>query len=597
MLFSNSPRVHRWRSPGFLFGLAVALAGLICRASGQTNPVARAEEIRDACVAGRRIICGRIVEVRPNGFVIECGYTNLLGSPLYRSWLLPATITAERDPNLVEGREPDSICAGRIFLVDTPKSRFAKPKLYDYIHIRGYPAGTMTYSSMGVLQTTLRRFSAGLETAIKLNLEAEAKPYGFSARPKSGAYLLMPKGADGPFPPLLSQTGAFADAAHLVPSDALIPYDLNVSFWADGAQKSRWVSIPPEERIKFAPTGEWAFPNGTVFVKHFELATDETHPEIKRRLETRLLVRDAKGGVYGVTYKWRPDNSDADLLETNFTEPIAVKTTAGVQAREWYYPSRQDCLACHTANAGGVLGVKARQLNRDFAYPSGVKDNELRTWNHLGLFDRNLDRVELSSCPSLARTDELSRSIEDRARSYLDANCAQCHRPQGTVAYFDARYDTPLPKQGLIEGQILLDEGIDGARMIAPNDIWRSILYLRTSTLEAMKMPPLAHNALDVRGMALLREWIESLPGPPVLEPPTVSPPGGNFSKPVEVTLQSAPGAAIHYTLDGTKPTVSDPLYDKPLNLSEPTVVRARAFRKGFTKSIPSQEIYIIAGQ
>src|SRR5271170_4281988 len=106
MPFFNSPTVHRRRSPGFLFGLAVALAGLICRASCQTNPVARAEEIRDTCVGGRRIICGRIVEVRPNGFVIECGYTNLLGSPLDRSWLLPGTITAVRDPNLVEGREP-----------------------------------------------------------------------------------------------------------------------------------------------------------------------------------------------------------------------------------------------------------------------------------------------------------------------------------------------------------------------------------------------------------------------------------------------------------------------------------------------------------
>ena len=597
MPYCHSRPVNRWKSLHFVFGLVIALAGPSCRASGESNPVARAEEVRAACVAGRRIICGRIVEVRPNGFVIECGYTNLLGSPLNRSWLLPATVTAERDPNLVEGREPDSICAGRIFLVDTPKSRYAKPKLYDYIHIRGYPAGVYTYSSMGVLRTTLRRFSAGLETAIKLNLEAGAKPYGLNARPNSKAYLSMPGGADGPFPALLSQTGAFADTARLVPNDSLIPYDLNVPFWADGAEKSRWVSIPAEQRVKFSPTGEWVFPNGTVFVKHFELATDEARPEVRRRLETRLIVRDARGGVYGVTYKWRPDNSDADLLETNLTETIPLKTAAGVQTREWYYPSRQDCLTCHTANAGGVLGVKTRQLNRDFAYPSGVNDNELRAWNHAGLFDRNLDEVEMSSCPSLARTDDPSRSIEDRARSYLDANCAQCHRPQGTVAYFDARYDTPLPKQGLIEGQILLDQGLDGARMVAPNDIWRSILYLRTSTLEAMKMPPLAHNVLDVRGLALLREWIESLPGPPVLEPPTVSPRGGSFSKPIEVTLRSAPGAAIHYTLDGTRPTASDPLYDKPLDLSGPTVVRARAFKKGFTKSIPSQEIYIISGQ
>ena len=404
----------------------------------------------------------------------------------------------------------------------------------------------------------------------------------------------MPPRADGALPPRLSQTGAFKDVARLTPSDSLIPYDLIVSFWSDGAEKSRWLSVPENQKIKFAPAGEWVFPKGTVFVKHFELATDETHPEVRHRLETRLLVCDDQGGVYGVAYKWRADNRDADLLATNLTESILIKTATGVRTQMWYYPSRQDCLTCHTANAGYVLGVKTRQLNHEFTFPSGVADNELRAWNHIGMFATNLAEADLENLPKLASFDDPARSLADRARSYLDANCAHCHRPEGTVANFDARYDTPLAQQNLIQGRVLINERIDGARIIAPNDIWRSLLFLRANTVEAFKMPPLARNTIDRRGMKLLREWIESLPGPPVLPPPEISPPGGTFAQPVAVVLKSEPGATIRYTVDGTVPSAEDLLYEKPILLASPTILRAKAFKPGFTKSITTQEIFLI---
>jgi len=420
--------------------------------------------------------------------------------------------------------------------------------------------------------------------------------YGLEARPPARAYLLLPDRADGALPPRLSQTGAFKDVRRLLPDNALIPYDLILSFWSDGATKSRWIAVPGNAAIKFAPAGEWAFPPGTVFVKHFELATDETRPDRRRRLETRLLVCDRAGGVYGATYKWRPDNSDADLLNTNLTEAIAIKTATGTRTQMWYYPSRQDCLACHTANAGGVLGVKTRQLNRDFTYPSGVTDNELRAWNHIGLLEPKFAEAELPDFPRLARADDPTRSLADRARSYLDVNCAQCHRPRGTVAYFDARYDTPLAKQGLIDGPVLIDERIDSPRIIAPNDPWRSILFMRANTTEPFKMPPLARNTIDEQGMNLLRQWIDSLPGPPVLPPPEITPRGGNYDRPVAVTLKSEPDAIIRYTLDGTVPTASDSLYEKPIQLRGPTILRAKAFRPGCTKSITAQEIFIIGG-
>jgi Chitobiase/beta-hexosaminidase C-terminal domain len=88
-------------------------------------------------------------------------------------------------------------------------------------------------------------------------------------------------------------------------------------------------------------------------------------------------------------------------------------------------------------------------------------------------------------------------------------------------------------------------------------------------------------------------EWIESLPGPRVLPPPEISPHGGNFSQPVKVRLTSEPGAKVYYTLDGTAPTMDDLLYEKPVTLTEPTIVRAMASKPGCTKSITAKEFFL----
>ena len=380
-----------------------------------------AEQVRLDCIAGRRMICGKILRILPEGLVVECGYTDLLRPPLTDSWLVPGTVTATRAPNLVESREPGAVCVGTILLTDLPRSRAKKtPRQFDYVILDGYPAGEATYTSVGTVQKTVRRFTGTLAAAVNYQIAATR----WMAVPSH-----MPAQATGAMPKLLSQTGAFYDMANLKSEDVLMPYELNVPFWSDGADKARWACIPPGELIHFSPTGEWSFPEGAIFVKHFEIATDETNPSVKRRLETRLLVCDAGGGVYGVTYKWRADNSDADLLETNLTEDITIKTATGVRTQQWYYPSRADCLTCHTANAGFVLGVKTRQLNREMKYPDGKTKNELEAWKNRGWLDADFSAADLKMFPSLARSDDVSRSLEDRARSYLDANCANCHRP------------------------------------------------------------------------------------------------------------------------------------------------------------------------
>ena len=217
-------------------------------------------------------------------------------------------------------------------------------------------------------------------------------------------------------------------------------------------------------------------------------------------------------------------------------------------------------------------------------------------WSDWKLFSPSLRGIDPATLPRLAAGDDSGRTLEDRARSYLDANCAQCHRPGGTVAYFDARFDTPAERQNIVGGPILIDEGIDHPRVVAAHDIWRSIAYMRVNTVGDLRMPPLARETIDTAGVALLRAWIESMPGRPVLAPPVIAPAGGNFAAAVDVALTSVEsGAEIHYTLDGSDPGRGDPVYASPIHVSGSSVLRARAFKSGYVRSITSQGVFIVA--
>jgi hypothetical protein len=133
----------------------------------------RAEQIRTRCVEGRRHICGKILKVLPSGLVVDSGYVDLMRPPLKKSWLISGTVNASRPANLLEGHEPESVCVGVVFLTDFPRARGggAKPKPYDYVNLLAYPAGEITYTSVGAVRKTVRRFSADLARAVTLNLE------------------------------------------------------------------------------------------------------------------------------------------------------------------------------------------------------------------------------------------------------------------------------------------------------------------------------------------------------------------------------------------------------------------------------------------
>ena len=418
-----------------------------------------------------------------------------------------------------------------------------------------------------------------------------------TARPTTPPFLELPSYAYEALPYLLSQTGAFTDTATLTPTPSMLPYAVNSPLWTDGALKKRWIVVPhlpdlkAEDRpaISFTPTGEWYFPSGTVLVKQFDLATDERDPTKVRRLETRFIVRSNDGQVYGATYRWRDDQTDAELLYDGRDDDITItKHDGSTHVQRWHYPSRTECLSCHNRIAGGVLGVSTRQINADVIDMHGKRVNQLQRWNELGLFQPPIRAEEFAQLPRLVNPNDPHADLTDRVRSYLDSNCSHCHRP-GAMAFvsYDARFETPIERQNMLYARPINDYGIDRVRYIKPNDPWRSMVLVRLERGDTMKMPPLGRNVLDHQAIDLLREWITSMDAPPALPPPKITVDGNRVTGPITVSAtHSDPQAILYYTLDGSLPDDESPVYQQPLTVSAPARVRIKAIRNGYASSI-----------
>ena len=314
----------------------------------------------------------------------------------------------------------------------------------------------------------------------------------------------------GGLPQQLAATGIFADMDELTAAPGLLEYDLNVPFWSDGAYKRRWIGLPGQARMNFAASGNWSFPIGTILVKHFEIALDESNPNQRRRLETRVLINDGTTWQ-GFTYRWNVAGSAASLLAGRETEMLTVVDAQGVSRNQLYtYPGRTDCLQCHTDVAGRALGVRAAQINRDFDFPPAV-DNQLRAWNHIGLFSVDIGAAE--QYPSYPNLDDETVAVADRARAWLAVNCAQCHRPGGpTGVDLDLRLETAANLMNVVDvTPIAGNLGLANALIVAPGAKEQSVLWERLRRLDGTRMPPLASNVVDPQGVDLVGRWIDAL--------------------------------------------------------------------------------------
>lgn len=314
------------------------------------------------------------------------------------------------------------------------------------------------------------------------------------------------------FPEWLSQTGLFSNTPALIPATGLIPYSVASPLWTDYSTKRRWIAIPDGQQIGFRAEGSWDFPVGTVLVKHFGMERVADDPDSEDPLETRVLILQT-GGWVGVTYQWNDEGTDARLLRERASETLTVADARfpdNQRVQTYTYPGPDDCLRCHTQAAGRVLGPRTRQLNSDQDY-AGVTDNQLRSWNHIGLF-----RSDIGPAGQYAAhlgLDDDGASLEARSRAWLDSNCGYCHIPGGPVPG-NLNLDSRVPLAGMNALDVLPgsgDLGIADARLIAPGDPARSVLLARIHSTGTGRMPPLGRALSDPQAVEIITRWIDSL--------------------------------------------------------------------------------------
>jgi len=321
-------------------------------------------------------------------------------------------------------------------------------------------------------------------------------------------YKIVPGTApSSPFPQKLSETGLFRDTAALIPNKGLLQYSVNAPLWSDNTLKTRWIGLPNDQQIGFSAAGPWTWPTGSVLVKHFERRLAD---QSIKRLETRVLINQ-NAGWQGYTYRWNDAGTDAELLgEAQTTSLLIADGQGGSRSVTYEFPGRAACLGCHTVAAGRVLGARSAQLNRERLYGNGVIDNQLRSFDHIGLFTAPIG--DPAQYPRLANPRDTSASLAARARAYLDSNCAQCHRPGGpTPVEMDLRAEVPIGNTNTVDvpptqGNL----GVADARRIAAGNKAASLLWLRMRRLDEHRMPPLASHLIDGRGVRLIGDWIDA---------------------------------------------------------------------------------------
>jgi glucose/arabinose dehydrogenase len=398
-------------------------------------------------------------------------------------------------------------------------------------------------------------------TGFGTDSHGELLVYDYRPKGESAAYYLEavpPQTEPSTFPRRLSESGLFVAGAGHRTMPGVVPYTVNSPLWSDGTYKERFFAVPGEDKI--TPSGRaWTFPEGAVLIKSFALETEAGKPESRRWIETRFMTKQQNEWI-GYSYQWNDEQTDAELVESKGADrTFTIRDAAapgGARTQTWHYPSRAECMICHSRAANFVLGVSTAQLNCEHDY-GGTRDNQLRALAHSGLLTnppstdwrsltiqtlreagfngprataywndlaalknqrkqtpRPTVDVDAPLFDKLVDPADRTAPLEARARSYLHANCAHCHVHAGggnaqiQLGQFNSLFETKT----LGERPLHASFGLPDPRIIAPGHPERSTLVYRVGLEGRGRMPPIAVSVVDRLGVELLSEWVASMP-------------------------------------------------------------------------------------
>lgn len=320
-----------------------------------------------------------------------------------------------------------------------------------------------------------------------------------------------------PFPTLDAWCQVSLVNGDIVPATGVTAYNLNTPLFSDYAVKRRTVWTPSGTSAVYDENFIFDFPDGTVFTKSFGFADDLRSPTPNVNwVETRVIWKTA--GVWrALSYTWNADHTVATAAPGGEVVPLTWIDASGQSVSTNYLvPSAPQCAQCHDQEKLITpIGPTARNLNRDFAYPSGTQ-NQLTSWTQSGLLT---GAPSPDAAPKLpVAFDPATGSLNDRARAYLEVNCAHCHSPGGeartTGLYLSTKITDPIV-YGVCKKPIAAGDGAGGRLYdIIPADPDGSIIPYRMASNEPhVAMPQIGRSVVDVPGLALVRDWITSLPG------------------------------------------------------------------------------------